>query len=186
MIEVQKRAKQICDADQERFRRFYDDKLRRERSKQFISGELPRGGPNKTLHGREGDLEFNQAAQETLRARQEPRVKDDQLLESYKLAKLEDAERRRGLRLQQDEARRRVKQARDVSVMGSLLRHKPDIETRRRQDAHLRDTALSTEARSWDVERIARDDKRRALQGLDDHHRRRERGYRDDASARAL
>ncbi|KAH6724866.1 hypothetical protein BKA61DRAFT_567412 [Leptodontidium sp. MPI-SDFR-AT-0119] len=208
VIEVQKRAKQICDTDQERFRRFYNDELRRKRSEQFLSRERPRGEPVKTLHAREGVLDFNRAAQETVRVRQEPRakddqlrengelarqrawqeqrVKDDQLLESYRLAKLEDAERRRELRLQQDKARRRVKQARDDSAMGSLLRHEADIETRRRQDVHLQDAALSAEARSRDVEMIARDNKRRALQGLEDDHRRRERAYRDNASARAL
>ena len=35
-IEEQKRAKQICDADRERFRQFYDDELRRKRAKQFL------------------------------------------------------------------------------------------------------------------------------------------------------
>ncbi|KAH9203162.1 hypothetical protein DL95DRAFT_506691, partial [Leptodontidium sp. 2 PMI_412] len=86
-IEVQKRSKQICDADQERFRRFYDDELRRKRSEQFLSGERPRGEPIKTLHAREGVLDFNRAAQETLRVRQEPRAKDDQLRESGELAR---------------------------------------------------------------------------------------------------
>lgn len=73
-IEQQKRAKQICDADRERFRQFYDDELRRKRSKQFRSGEG-------------GGVKSNKAAQEQLRTRQEQRVKDDQLRESRRLAR---------------------------------------------------------------------------------------------------
>ena len=122
-IEQQNRARQICDADRERFRQLYDNELRAKRSKQFRSGERPRGRPNKTFRAREGGVEPNQAAQEKLRARQEQRVKDDQLresrrlarqrawqeqrdkddqlLERYRLEKLRDRELRK-LRLQQD------------------------------------------------------------------------------------
>jgi len=78
VIEQQKRAKQICDADRERFRQFYDDELRRKRPKQFLYRERPPAG--------EG-VESNKAAQERLRARQEQRVKDDQLRESRRLAR---------------------------------------------------------------------------------------------------
>jgi hypothetical protein len=78
VIEQQKRAKQICDADRERFRQFYDDELRRKRPKQFLYRERP--------PAREG-VESNKATQERLRARQEQRVKDDQLRESRRLAK---------------------------------------------------------------------------------------------------
>ena len=69
-IEQQRRAKQICDTDRERYRQFYDDELRRKRPKQFLYRERPRGG------------ESDKAAQEKLRARQEQREKDDQLRES--------------------------------------------------------------------------------------------------------
>jgi hypothetical protein len=58
-IEEQKRAKQICNADRERFRKFYDDELQRKRPKQFLYRERS-----------EGDIESNKAAQEKLRARQ--------------------------------------------------------------------------------------------------------------------
>lgn len=60
-VEQQKRAKQICDTDRERFRQFYDDELRRKKS--------------------------NKAAQEKLRARQEQRLKDDQVREIRKFAR---------------------------------------------------------------------------------------------------
>ena len=82
-IEEQKRAKQICDADRERFRQFYNDELQRKRPEQFLYRERPRGGPNKTFQAGEGDIESNKAAQEKLRARQEQRVKDDQLRDSW-------------------------------------------------------------------------------------------------------
>ncbi|KFZ14666.1 hypothetical protein V501_03139 [Pseudogymnoascus sp. VKM F-4519 (FW-2642)] len=184
-IDEQRRAKEICDADRARFRQFYDDELRRKRSKQFLSGERPRGGPKKTFQAGEGGVESNKAAQENLRARQEQRAKDDQLRESTKLAR---QRARQQQRVKDDQLResRKVKQARDDSTIGALLRHEADIETRRRQGTQLRDAALSEEARSRDVERVARVDKRRALQGLEDDHRRRERSYRDDASARAI
>jgi len=55
-------AKQICDADRERFRQFYNDEFRAKRSKQFRSGEPPRGGPDKILQAREGGVESNKAA----------------------------------------------------------------------------------------------------------------------------
>jgi len=35
-IEEQKRAKQICDVDRERFRQFYDNELQRKRPEQFL------------------------------------------------------------------------------------------------------------------------------------------------------
>jgi hypothetical protein len=141
-IEEKKRAKQICDADRERFRQFYDDELRRKRLEQFLYREQSPGGPNKTFQAGEGDVESNKAAQERLRARQEQRVKDDQLresrrlarqrawqeqrvkddqlLERYKLERLWDRELRR-LRLQQDIQWRRITKARDDSVTGALL-----------------------------------------------------------------
>src|SRR5450756_157990 len=73
-IELQKRAKQICDADKERFKQFYDDELRRKRPKQSRS--------------REGEgVQSNNAAQRKLRARQEQRLRDDQLLEGRRLAR---------------------------------------------------------------------------------------------------
>jgi hypothetical protein len=73
-IEQQKRAKQICDADRERFRQFYDNELRSKRSEQFRS--------------REGEgVKSIKAAQRKLRARQERLVKDDQLLEGRRLAR---------------------------------------------------------------------------------------------------
>lgn len=123
-IEEQKRAKQICDADRDRFRRLYDDELRRK-------------GSDKT-------------ALEALRIRQEQRVKDDQLREIRKLARrlewqeqrLEDdrlLERYRQERLrdrelrklgrQQDAQRRRITKARDKSMRGALLWQKANIET---------------------------------------------------------
>ncbi|KFZ18957.1 hypothetical protein V502_03896, partial [Pseudogymnoascus sp. VKM F-4520 (FW-2644)] len=61
-IEEQKRAKQICDADRERFRQFYDDELRRKRSKQFLSGERLQGGPNKTFQAGEGGVDAGSQA----------------------------------------------------------------------------------------------------------------------------
>jgi hypothetical protein len=86
-IEEQKRGKQICDTDRERFRQFYNNDLRRKRSKQFLSRERPPGGPNKAFQAREGDIESNKAAQKKLRASQEQRVKDDRLQESRRLAR---------------------------------------------------------------------------------------------------
>lgn len=83
----QKRAKQICNADQKRFRQFYNGELQRKRPGQFCSGGRPRGGSNKTFQAREGRIGTNKAAQEKLRARQEQRVKDDQLRESRRLAR---------------------------------------------------------------------------------------------------
>lgn len=59
-------------------------------------------GPKKTFQAREGGVESNMAAQVRLRARQEQRVKDDQLLEHSRLEKLRSRELR-GLLLQQDE-----------------------------------------------------------------------------------
>ena len=73
-IEQQKRAEQICDADRKRFRQFYDDELRRKRSKQFHSGDG-------------GGVKSNKAVQEKIRARQEQRVKDDQFREIRKFAR---------------------------------------------------------------------------------------------------
>jgi hypothetical protein len=113
-------AKQICDADRERFRQIYDEELRAKRSKQFRSGEPPPGGPNNTFRTREGGVEQKRkrARQEQRikddqlressrlarqRAWQEQRVKDDELLERYRLERLRDRELR-GLRLQQDVA----------------------------------------------------------------------------------
>lgn len=129
-------------------------------------------------------LESNKLARR--QASEEQRVKDDQLLESYRLAKLQDAERRRELRLQQDEGRRKAKQARDDSAMGALLRHEASMETWKRQDIQLRGVALREQAHSRDAERVARVNERRALQSLQDDHRRRERDYRDNAGAQAL
>jgi hypothetical protein len=73
-IEQQKRAEQICDADRKRFRQFYNNELRRKRSKQFHSGDG-------------GGVKSNEAVQEKLRARQEQRVKDDQFREIRKFAR---------------------------------------------------------------------------------------------------
>jgi hypothetical protein len=76
-IEEQKRAKQICDTNQERFRQFYNNKLQKKRPKQFLYKERLREGPNKTFQPREEGVESNKAAQERLQARQEQQVKDD-------------------------------------------------------------------------------------------------------------
>jgi hypothetical protein len=84
-VEVQKKAKQICNVDRERFRQFYDDELQRKRPKKFLHKERP--GASKTFQGGEGYVESNKVAQEKLRARQEQRIKDDQLLESGRLAR---------------------------------------------------------------------------------------------------
>jgi len=74
-IEQQKRSKQICDADREKYRQFYDDELRRKRPQQFLYRERPRGG------------ESDKVAQEKLRASQGQRVKHNQLQEGTRLAK---------------------------------------------------------------------------------------------------
>jgi hypothetical protein len=86
-IEQQERAKQICDADRVRFRQFYDDELQRKQPGQSLYRGRPRKSPNKAFQAREGDVESNKAAQERLRARQEQRVKTNQLRESRRLAR---------------------------------------------------------------------------------------------------
>lgn len=68
-IEEQKRAKQICDADRERFRQFYDDELRRKRIKQVP--ERQQEGSSKTFHTRQGDVQSTPGAVEEQRAKDE-------------------------------------------------------------------------------------------------------------------
>ena len=85
-IEERRSAKQICDADRVRFRQFYDDELRRKKPAQFLYRERPPGGPKKPFQAGEG-VESNKATQERLRARQEQRVRDDQLREGRRLAR---------------------------------------------------------------------------------------------------
>jgi hypothetical protein len=67
-IEQQERAKQICNADQARFRQLYDNELRRKRPG-LIHRVRPRG-PNKRFLATESYLEPNEAAQEELQAKQ--------------------------------------------------------------------------------------------------------------------
>ena len=134
-----------------RYRQFYNNELRRKRPKQFLYRERPRGG------------EPDKAAEEKLRARQEQRVKDDQLresrrsarqrawqeqrvkdeqlLESYLLAKLRKAELRR-LRLRRDEQQSRITHAqerdyRDNAGIQALQRHEAALQAQRAQQRSL-------------------------------------------------
>jgi hypothetical protein len=68
-IEQQERAKQICKADRERFKQFYDDELRRKRPKQSIYKIPSPRGPNKRFLATERYIEPDQAAQEKLQAK---------------------------------------------------------------------------------------------------------------------
>jgi hypothetical protein len=98
------------------------------------------------------------------------------------LAKLQ----RRELRLQQDERRREARQAQDSFTMAALLQHEASLETQKRQDRQIRGEVLYEEARSQNIERVARINERRDLKILQDKHRRRERAHQDMASAQAF
>jgi hypothetical protein len=87
--------------------------------------------------------------------------------EARKLAKLTEVERKRALQDQQDEQRRRDRQARDESAMRAHLRHKAAAEARKAQEAEDR--------------RLAK----RALQDQQDEQRQKDRQARDESAMRA-
>jgi hypothetical protein len=103
----------------------------------------------------------------------------------HRAAKLRDAERRRELRRQQDEQRRVDRQRRDESAMQAHLRHKAAAEAQKQQDRQLREVASHEEARTRTIQRAIRVDERRALQRLQDDHRRQDRYHRDRAGMQA-
>ena len=132
-IEEQKRAKQFCNEERQRFKQRYDrERLSREANRTVQAG---RGGVGSrglaSPRTREEHLakdhqliESNKLARQ--RACQEQRDKDDELLERYRLEKLQDAELRESRR-RQDEQRRRFSQARGDAIAGDILRHKVSV-----------------------------------------------------------
>ena len=70
--------------------------------------------------------------------------------------------------------------------MAALSRHEASLETQKRKDRQIRGEVLYEEARSQNVERVARINERRDLKILQDEHRRRERANRDMAGAQAF
>lgn len=105
--------------------------------------------------------------------------------ESYKSAKLREAERRRELRHQQDEERRLDRQARDESAIQAHLRHEAVAEAQKLQGALLREVALREEAHDRAVQKALKVDERRALQRLQDDRRQQDRDNRDRAGLQA-
>ncbi|KAH6665582.1 hypothetical protein B0J14DRAFT_569180 [Halenospora varia] len=90
--------------------------------------------------------------------------------EDHRLAKLREVERKREFINQQDEQRRRDRQARDESAMRAHLRYKAAIEAQKAQEKLIREAALRANAEDQNNKRAMRDD-----------HRRREREQRDYA-----
>ncbi|KAH9203140.1 hypothetical protein DL95DRAFT_419284, partial [Leptodontidium sp. 2 PMI_412] len=105
------------------------------------------------------------------------------------LAKLRERGRKLAFRGQQDEQRRRDRQARDESAMGALLRHKAIAEDGKAQAAERRKAQDAENYRLREEQRMekqrAREQKQK-LRDQQDEQRRLDRQARDEAGMRAL
>ncbi|PVH71363.1 hypothetical protein DL98DRAFT_577403 [Cadophora sp. DSE1049] len=109
--------------------------------------------------------------------------------EERELAKLRERERKLAFRGQQDEQRRRDRQARDESATRALLRHKAIAEDRKTQAAERRTAQDAENYRLREEQRMAKQrarEQKQKLRDQQDEQRRLDRQARDEAGMRAL